>query len=187
MADAETPGKNTLRDRWQQFKTGAPWRLAAGLFKLLFGFSIEGFENIPEQGSFLIAVTEYAIACTLTDGHVVNEVVNHRFAGQPEKTMSYMQEEMWTMAYFRNTARDASVGRIRALQPHAAGRLALGLLEGVPVLRGDGIVIMNAEDDMAWDGRPLPMGKAMAWLTLHTAAPTVPLVATPGAYDVWPR
>jgi hypothetical protein len=46
---------------------------------------------------------------------------------------------------------------------------------------------MNPEGDMRWDGRPLPIGSAAAWLALHTGAPILPVVPSASAYDIWPR
>ena len=81
---------------------------------------------------------------------------------------------------------DQDIAPIKPLMPEGAGRLALGLLDGVKVLRAGGLVNINPEGDTTWDGRPLWPGKALAWLALHTAAPIVPALASIGAYDLAP-
>jgi hypothetical protein len=108
-----------------------------------------------------------------------------RFYESPDKVVTYVQEELFAFSYFRGAADQTKF--MRALIPHSAGRLALGLLEGYRVLRKGGLVVINPEGDMAWDGRPLPIGSAAAWLGLHTAVPLLPVIPAASAYDIWPR
>jgi hypothetical protein len=93
---------------------------------------------------------------------------------------------LWSLSYFSNVPKQGEAD-IMPLMPQGAGRLALGLLDGVKVLREGGMININPEGDVTWDGRPLRPGKAMAWLALHTGAPIVPALASIGAYDIWPR
>jgi len=103
-----------------------------------------------------------------------------------EKTQAYMQEQLWAMKYFRRVARGGETP-LSALAPQAAGRLSLSLLDGLRVLREGGLVIMNPEGDVRWDGRPSPVRRGAAWLGLHSGAPVVPALCTTGNYDLWPR
>jgi hypothetical protein len=65
--------------------------------------------------------------------------------------------------------------------------LALSLVDGYRILRDSGIVILNPQGDGPWDGRPLPIGRSLAWLGLHSAAPVVMAICSIGAYEIWPR
>lgn len=40
---------------------------------------------------------------------------------------------------------------------------------------------------MPWDGRPMPLGNALAWIGLHTGVPLLPALCSIGTYDIGPR
>ena len=168
---------------------GWSWTIPLGVFRLLYGYRAIGMENIPNDDAFILAVNEWGLPATLVDGWLSVKVIMQRHETHPNAMLSYLQEELWRFKFFqRRSHRDKeSRGHYRPLVPQGAGKLALGLMDGYKMLRDGGVVVMNPEGDMTWDGRPLPLGTGMAWLALHTGAPVVPALCTVGIYDIWPR
>lgn len=163
-----------------------PWHAIVGLLRLMYGFRVEGSENLPSEGPFILVVNEHSPIAFLITGWISIVSLKEAFKRNPE-TISFLREELFDFPFFRSALTDKTPGRYAALTPVSAGRLALGLLEAYRVLQNKGIVVLNPEGDMPWDGRPLRLGHALAWLGLHTAAPIVPAIITMGAYDIWPR
>jgi 1-acyl-sn-glycerol-3-phosphate acyltransferase len=163
-----------------------PWLAAASLLRLIYGFRVEGAENLPGEGPFILVSNEHSPIAFLITGWMAIVALKEAFQRNPE-TISFLREELFDFPFFRSALNEKAPGRYAALTPVAAGRLALGLLEAYRTLQGGGVVVLNPEGDMPWDGRPLPIGHALAWLGLHTAAPIVPAMITAGAYDIWPR
>lgn len=172
--------------RGQRIFFELPWHLATLFLRVAYGFRVEGMENLPRDGPFILANNEHSPIAFLITGWVAIVALKQAFQRGPE-TISFMREELFDFPFFRNALNDKAPGRYAPLAPITAGRLALGLLEAYHVLQSGGIVVLNPEGDMPWDGRPLPIGHALAWLGLHTGAPIVPAVTTIGAYDIWPR
>lgn len=164
----------------------SPWRVAILLLRMLYGFQVEGADNLPKKGPFILVSNEHSPIAFLITGWVAITALKQAFRSNPE-TISFLREELFDFPFFRSALNEKTPGRYAALTPVAAGRLALGLLEAHRVLESGGIVVLNPEGDMPWDGRPLPIGHGLAWLGLHTATPIVPAMITAGAYDIWPR
>jgi len=169
-----------------RIKMRAPWFVATNLFRLLYGFKVVGEENVPKRGPFILVLNEYALPATLVSGWISIVLLDRAMERSPEDTVSYMQEELWSFSYFSGVPRQGK-SSIKTLAPQGAGRLALGLLDGIRVLRKDGLVIINPEGDMTWDGRPMPLGNALAWMALHSGAPMLPALCSIGTYDIGPR
>ncbi len=165
----------------------APWRFVAFLLRILYGFHVKGASNLPERGPFILGLNEYSPLGFLTSGYISAVMLKKFLNEQGDNAVSYMQEELWRSSYFRDALGEQTEGYRYALAPHAAGQLTLGLLSGYRVLRRGGIVVLNPEGDMPWEGRPLPTGGAMAWLGLHAAVPVVPALCSVSCYDIWPR
>jgi 1-acyl-sn-glycerol-3-phosphate acyltransferase len=171
--------------RVSQYLLMLPWFLVGFLMRLLYGFRVEGAENVPREGPFILLLSEFGVICFLCSGWISVMLLKDRVFQSPDKVLSYMQEDLFALPYFRNAAN--RVKFVHALTPHSAGRLALSLMDGYRVLQKGGLVVMNPEGDMRWDGRPLPIGAAAAWLGLYTAAPLLPAIPEASAYDIWPR
>jgi 1-acyl-sn-glycerol-3-phosphate acyltransferase len=163
-----------------------PWHAATSLLRLIYGFRVEGAELLPKEGPFILVNNEHSPIAFLITGWIAIVALKQAFRRNP-KTISFLREELFDFPFFRSALNEKAPGRYAALTPVAAGRLALGLLEAYRILQDGGIVVLNPEGDMPWDGRPLPLGHALAWLGLHSAAPIVPAMITMGAYDIWPR
>ena len=174
-----------LRSRIVQYLLMSPWFVVGLLMRLLYGFRVEGAENVPREGAFILLLSEFGVICFLVSGWISIMLLKDRVFKSPDKVLSYMQEDLFALPYFRNAAN--KVQFMHALVPHSAGQLALGLIDGYKVLQKGGLVVMNPEGDMRWDGRPLPIGAAAAWLGLYTAAPILPAIPEASAYDIWPR
>jgi 1-acyl-sn-glycerol-3-phosphate acyltransferase len=183
--------RDTLVDSVRRVLISAPWHMSIFIFRRLYGFHVEGAENIPPEGPFILALNEYSPVAMLVSGWISIVLLERMLEQKPGSTMSYLQEELFAFEYFRealgDTHAERTEGGYAALTPHGAGRLTLSLLDGYRVLRDGGLVIINPEGDAPWDGRPLPLGNALAWLGLYTAAPILPALCSVGAYDIWPR
>ena len=178
-------GQQTFRAKLDSWKQQAPFMAAASLARLLWGFKVVNEENLPKKGPFILALNEYSALGMLTSGWISIVMLKPMLEENPDNVQSFMQEELWSMAFFKTTGQ-SSGGKLKPLRPQGAGRLALGLLDGVRALKGDGLVIMNPEGDAPMDGRPMALGNALPWMALHTGAPIVPALASIGMYDIMP-
>jgi 1-acyl-sn-glycerol-3-phosphate acyltransferase len=184
-------GREETRGPVSQFfyniKMKGPWYGAAALFRILYGFKVIGEGNFPTKGPFILNVNEYSLPAMLVSGWI-SIVLTERVMGatpDPDSIQAYMMEELWSISYFSEVPTQGP-SAMKPLMPQGAGRLALGLLDGVKVLKAGGQVTINSEGDTTWDGRPLVPGKALAWLALHSGAPIVPALASIGSYDLAP-
>ncbi len=186
----DTPKTGYSRLRAMVFD--APFNFGALLLRLFYGFRIEGLENIPPEGPYIVWLTEPNLIGMALSGFVSIKVLHREMAKARNNNVSYMQEELFRFQFFKKALENpdessSAAGNYRPLVPHSAGQLALGLIDGYRVLMNKGIVIVNPEGDAPWDGRPLPIGRSLPWLALRTAAPVLPIFTSIGAYDVWPR
>jgi 1-acyl-sn-glycerol-3-phosphate acyltransferase len=157
------------------------FRFLGFLLKLLYGFRIEGVENLPRTGPYIILYNEPSLL-----SNICNLVVNFTVISQPfsqGKVLSFVGEEFWALPYARFI-----LTKMRAfpLAPHGSGKYSLRLLDALEHLKQGGVVIIEPEGDTSRDGRPLPIRSGAAWLGLHSAAPFVPVIVSVGAYDIWP-
>jgi len=174
-----------VRDRIKEYFIMLPWVFVSYIMRILYDFSVEGEQNVPSEGAYILLVNEFGMICFLLSGWGSIMVLKDRFFQSPDNILSYSQEDLFAFSYFRKSSEHG--GMMRALIPHSAGRLALSLIEGYKVLQKGGLVSLNPEGDMPWDGRPLPIASGASWLGLHTAKPILPMVASASAYDIWPR
>ncbi len=162
-----------------------PWLLAAYLLRFLYRFRIDGKARMPQEGPLIVLFPEIGVISNVSSTWAYWQVLRKPLLDSPDKVVGYAQEQLWALPYLRLIMQ--RVANTRPLVAHAAGPLAFNLLDGYRALREGGIVTMNPEGDMPWDGRPLPLGSGAAWLALRTAAPLVPLVWEASIYDIWPR
>lgn len=162
-----------------------PWLLFAYVLRFLYRFRIDGKERMPQEGPLIVLFPEIGVISNVSSTWAYWTILRKPLLTMPDRVVSYAQEQLWALPYMRLIME--RVAYTRPIVAHAAGPLAFNLLDGYRALRQDGIVIMNPEGDMPWDGRPLPLGNGAAWLALRTAAPIVPLVWDARIYDIWPR
>jgi 1-acyl-sn-glycerol-3-phosphate acyltransferase len=163
------------------------WRIAVLLLRLLYGFRVVGKENLPDDGPFILAINEHSLIATIVGGWISVLNVVRIWEKHPDAVISYAHELLWSLPVFRQATGQMARGKYAPLMPHSAGRLALNLMPGYQALRDGGLVVINPEGDMTWDGRTITTGPGAAWLALHTGAPIVPAICSIDSYDIWPR
>ena len=164
--------------------------LLRSIYRLLYGLRVEGMQNVPAEGPYILGVDEYSLIGSLLTSLFLGPALLEANRKRRNSTVSYIHEELFTLPIMGSAFKSSAAlgfGYIYPLRAAGAGNLALTLLDGYRILSQRGIAMLNPEGDMPWDGRPLPLGQAMAWLGLHTAAPIVPVVGQIGSYDIWPR
>lgn len=194
MATEPSTYRPTFRKRVGSFFNDLPFNVAAGIGRVMWDFRVLDEENIPEKGPYILAVNETGLASMLVSGYFSIVMLHRILERNPLGATTYMQEELWSFAFFRkalgtgqNKVGSGLGGKYMALIPHSAGVWALNLLEGYHTLKKGGIVILNPQGEATWSGRPVPCHHSAAWLALRTGAPIVPCLSTIGAYDLWPR
>jgi 1-acyl-sn-glycerol-3-phosphate acyltransferase len=163
------------------------WRIAVLLLRVLYGFRVTGNENLPADGPFILAINEHSLIATIVGGWISVLNVVRIWEKHPDAVISYAHELLWSLPVFRQATNQMARGKYAPLMPHSAGRLALNLMPGYQALRDGGLVVINPEGDMTWDGRTITTGTGAAWLALHSGAPIVPAICSIDSYDIWPR
>jgi len=186
QANVEEKTRGPVGEWLYNLKMRAPWFVAATVFRVMYKFKVVGEENFPATGPFILCLNEYSLPAMLVSGWISIVMLERVMETTPDSIQSYMMEELWSFSFFSEIPKQGDAD-LMPLMPQGAGRLALGLLDGVKVLREGGMININPEGDVTWDGRPLMPGKALPWLALHTGVPIVPALASIGAYDIWPR
>lgn len=150
---------------------GAAQRLVRWFWPLVGGrLEVEGMENVPETGPFLL-------------------VANHQSYLDPILIQAVVPRAMYTMAkstefsnpvigYFLKRLKSFPVRRFQ-IDPQAV-RIVLRHLQAG---RGVGIYV---EGERTWDGRLQAPRLGTLRLLLKAGAPVIPCGIS-GAYDVWPR
>jgi 1-acyl-sn-glycerol-3-phosphate acyltransferase len=187
MIDRIRSRLRVMKYRAWRFMIILPWLLAARVARLLYGFRVEGMENVPANGPFILAIHEPSLIGMFVSGFASVTVMCRLLDAGPISIMTYIHQELFALSLFRKLRLRKDREKFAGLMPHSAGNLAMSLLDGYRILQAGGLVVLNPEGDLPWDGRPLPIGGALSWLALHTGAPVVPALCSPGAYDIWPR
>ena len=151
--------------------------------KLMYRYRIEGRENVPKEGPFMILYNEPSFLCQLLE-MVTNTAVLEKPTAE-DKVLYFIGEEMFSIEFFRRSF-ESDAAPARPSLPHGAGMLGTSLLEVLRHLEGGGVWVSNPDGDMARDGRPMPMRGGVAWVGLHSAAPMVAIAPAINAYDTWP-
>jgi 1-acyl-sn-glycerol-3-phosphate acyltransferase len=149
--------------------------------KLFYNFKVEGEENMPADGPYIVLMLESSFLTIICDSAASATLMLKPY--QQKKMMTFMGEEFWN---YRLTRMFTKVINGFPLMPHGAGMYGLNMLRALDHVKRGGVVSMNPEGDMGREGRPLPLRDGAAWLALHSAAPIVPLIVDIGVYDIWP-
>jgi 1-acyl-sn-glycerol-3-phosphate acyltransferase len=150
------------------------YRLAQALVRILWPLvgrlDVEGLENVPDDGPFLL-------------------IANHQSYLDPILIQAVVRRPIYTMAKsteFSNPVTAPILKRLNSfpvrrfeIDPQAV-RVALRHLDA-----GDGVGIY-IEGERSWDGRLQPPRLGTVRLILRAGVPVVPCGVS-GAYDVWPR
>jgi 1-acyl-sn-glycerol-3-phosphate acyltransferase len=153
------------------------------VLRLMYRYRIEGRENVPDDGPFMILYNEPSFLCQMLE-MVTNTAVLEKPTAE-EKVMYFIGEEMFSIEFFRRSF-ESDAAPARPSLPHGAGMLGASLLEVLGHLKEGGVWVSNPDGDMARDGRLLPMRGGVAWVGLHSAAPMVAIAPAINAYDTWP-
>jgi 1-acyl-sn-glycerol-3-phosphate acyltransferase len=149
---------------------GFAQRLVRTLWPLVGRLEVEGLENVPETGPFLL-------------------VANHQSYLDPILIQAVVRRPIFTMAkstefstpivgWILKRLRSFPVRRFE-IDPQAV-RIALRLLR-----QGQGVGVY-IEGERTWDGRLQPPRLGTVRLILRAGVPVVPCGVS-GAFDLWPR
>jgi 1-acyl-sn-glycerol-3-phosphate acyltransferase len=161
------------------FVRALTWCMAL-VMRLLYGFRVEGLENLPVHGPYLLLMNEIgfmgAVASAMTMARLT-------LTGRTDEPCGMAVEDVLTWGPFSRFVRAGMVLPI----PPGYGQNPASLWAGLKALREGRIVTINPDGEMSWDGQPPPLKAGASWLALRSGVRLVPLVVTAGAYDVWPR
>lgn len=145
-------------------------RLVRTLWPLVGRLEVEGLENVPEDGPFLL-------------------IANHQSYLDPVLIQAVVRRPVYTMAKSTEFSNPVTAPILKSLKsfpvrrfeidPQAV-RLALRYLEA-----GSGVGIY-IEGERSWDGRLQPPRLGALRLILKSGAPVIPCGIS-GAYEAWPR
>ncbi len=173
--------------RLKAFVYDAPFDTVTLLNRLIYGFRVEGEENLPQKGPYITWYTEPGLMGLISAMYVSTKTLHQQMDLAPGKArvLAFFQEELFRVPYIQKATAGSLV--TRGLTPHSAPHLAKGMMDGYRMLLDKGVVLENPQGDATWDGRPVAFGRIMVWLALRTAAPISPALVTIGAYEIWPR
>lgn len=148
--------------------------------RVLYRFRVEGLENMPREGPCILSSNDLS---TIGSIYTAIAVIRHFFSSHLDIPLSLGDEYNWAMqqwAWVFDLGGSIPV-------PRGRGQAVAVYLTAYKALREGKIVALNPEGETSWDGRLVPAKPAAAWAALRTGAPIVLVVATKGAYDVWPK
>jgi 1-acyl-sn-glycerol-3-phosphate acyltransferase len=152
------------------------------VLKLMYHYKVEGGENVPDDGPFMILYNEPSFLCQLLE-MVVNTNYLAKWISE-DRVLYFIGEEMFSISFFRKNFE--TITPARPSLPTGAGLLGSSLLEVLRHLDEGGVWVSNPDGDVARDGRPVPMRGGAPWVGLHSAAPIVAIAPAINAYDTWP-
>jgi 1-acyl-sn-glycerol-3-phosphate acyltransferase len=171
-----TPRRDRVVDTPLKVLTGMMLLLA----RILYGMRVEGLENLPREGPYILGSTELGRM-----GHMMAMIFVLRlvFSVLLDPPIGIADEYNWP------AAREGTYSRIgfRPVFPHGRAHGVSALLAALRSLREGKIVAMNPAGEMSWDGRLVPPSPGVAWLALRSGVPIVLVVPTKGAYEIWPK
>jgi len=148
--------------------------------RVLYRFRVEGLENMPRKGPFILSSNDLS---TIGSIYTTITVIRHFLSAKLENPISFGDEYNWAMqqwAWMFDLGGSIPV-------PRGRGQAVAVYLRAYKALREGKIVALNPEGETSWEGRLVPAKPAVAWTALRTGAPIVLVVATKGAYEVWPK
>ena len=79
----------------------APWSLANGLGRLLYGFQTTGLEKIPGDGPYIVWLTEPGLIGLIVSGYVSIKVLKPEL-DKGTDNVNFFHEELFQVPYFRH-------------------------------------------------------------------------------------
>lgn len=145
-------------------------RIVRGLWPLIGRLDVQGLENVPAQGPFLL-------------------LANHQSYLDPILIQAVVRRQIYTMAKSTQFSDRLTGALLRRLKTFPVRRFETDPQAVRIVLRrlseGQGVGIYP-EGERSWDGRLQPPRRGVLRLILRAGVPVVPCGIS-GAYDIWPR
>ncbi len=148
--------------------------------RALYRFRVEGLENMPRKGPFILSSNDLS---TIGSIYTTITVIRHFLSAHLDNPISFGDEYNWAMkqwAWMFDLGGSIPV-------PRGRGQAVETYLRAYKALRDGKIVALNPEGETSWDGKLVPAKPAVAWAALRTGSAVVLVVATKGAYEVWPK
>lgn len=144
--------------------------LVKGLWPLMGRLDVEGLENIPEKGPFLL-------------------IANHQSYLDPVLIQAVVARPVYTMAKSTEFSNPLLAPLLQRLKSFPVRRFEIdpqAVRVSLRHLRAGSGVGIYIEGERSWDGRLQPPRLGTIRLILKAGVPVVPCGVS-GAYDVWPR
>lgn len=140
----------------------------------LFHLRVQGLENLPPHGPFILSSNHESYLDPVVLASVVpREILRNSFA--------VGTSEIFGEGFMRRLARRL---RVIVLDPDA--NLVPAMRAGAFGLRHGRILVLYPEGERSIDGTPRIFKKGAAILSIHMQVPIIP-IAIDGFYDAWPR
>ncbi len=140
----------------------------------LFHLRVEGLENLPKRGPFLVCSNHQSFLDPAIMGAVVpGNILRDAFA--------VGTSEIFGRGFMRRLARWL---RVIVVDPDA--NLVPAMRAGAFGLKRGRVLLLYPEGERSIDGTPKAFKKGAAILSIHVQVPIVP-VAIEGFHDAWPR
>jgi 1-acyl-sn-glycerol-3-phosphate acyltransferase len=157
---------------WSWLRLNSRWVLALGRF--MYGLEIYGGARLPTRGP-LIVVARHSSRIEIFMAAFLCLAVRE-FAGVAAGPV-ILNNRLFTWLSRR-------LGMLPGFKDR--GLSAASLMESLKLLQAGKVVVMVADGEVPWDGRPQPLRSGAAWLALRSHTPIV-VSKLQGAYDIWPR
>jgi long-chain acyl-CoA synthetase len=140
----------------------------------LFRLRVDGLENLPAQGPYIISSNHQSYIDPVILVSVLPKSVM-------ENSFAVGTSDIFGQGFMRRLARWL---RVMVLDPDA--NLVPAMRAGAFGLKHGRILILYPEGERSIDGTPRIFKKGVAILSIHMQVPIVP-VAIDGFYEIWPR
>lgn len=140
----------------------------------LFRLRVEGLENLPARGPYILSSNHQSFIDPIVMASVLPEDILRN-------TFAVGTSEIFGKGLMRRLARWL---RVVVVDPDA--NLVPAMRAGAHGLRLGKVLILYPEGERSIDGKPTTFKKGAAILSVHMQAPIVP-VAIEGFYEAWPR
>ncbi|MBI5813766.1 MAG: 1-acyl-sn-glycerol-3-phosphate acyltransferase [Meiothermus silvanus] len=145
------------------------WYIANFLLRILFGYRVEGAENVPETGPVILAANHLSILDPIAVGSGIRRPVVFMARSEPFKMpiLSWLLPRLYVIPVERGTG---DLGAIKA---------------AIRVLREGKAFGIFPSGTRGREGKVLPFKTGVAAIAARTGATVVP-VGVIGSYEAWP-
>jgi 1-acyl-sn-glycerol-3-phosphate acyltransferase len=157
---------------WWWLRFNSRWVLALG--RCMYGLEIHGGARLPLRGP-LIVVTRHSSRIEIFGLAFLCSALRE-FAGVAagpvilnNRLLTWLSQQLGLLPGFKER-----------------GLSTASLMESLRLIHVGKVVVMFADGEVPWDGRPQLLRSGAAWLALHSHAPVV-VSMLQGTYDIWPR